>query len=59
MKKMISFMLGLMLVVASLAGCSSDGNSSAQESYGSDSSAVEESSTADMKNSVKRVRKLN
>ncbi len=47
MKKMISFMLGLMLVVASLAGCSSDGNSSAQESYGSDSSAVEESSTAD------------
>ena len=47
MKKMISFMLGLMLVVASLAGCSSDGNSSAQESYGSDSSVVEESSTAD------------
>ena len=47
MKKMISLMLGLMLVVASLAGCSSDGNSSAQESNGSDSSAVEESSTAD------------
>ena len=47
MKKMISLMLGLMLVVAGLAGCSSDGNSSAQESYGSDSSAVEESSTAE------------
>ncbi|MFR8088885.1 MAG: substrate-binding domain-containing protein [Lachnospirales bacterium] len=52
MKKMISFMLGLMLVAASLAGCSSDGNSSAQESYGSDSSAVEESSTAEESSTV-------